>query len=471
MKKQCKSEKEGDLDKLLGLGDNSVRKSYYPILQDKINTLNEKENNLRIIFNGSYDAIIILDFNGNILDVNDTMLKIFRCEKHQALTWRAETLIDTSFDRNIFQNYWSRAIKGEYVTFEWTSKRPLENELFPVDVVLCCIKWNGSDVVMANIRDITEKVIQRKALEDAMHQLELMNAKLEYTVDERTEQLKNTQMELIQREKMASIGQLAAGVAHEINNPLGFIMSNVDTLKKYTDIYVKLLSAYKEMAQVQLSNIPDEYIDLYKNVKLFEEKNKIDFINNDISALIDESLDGLERISKIVRGLRDFARVDTSQDFTEYDLNQGIQSTIQIAHNSIKYNAQVKLELAEIPIIRARGNEINQVVLNLLINAAHAIKASNKQGVIRIRTYQDEGSVVLEIEDDGTGISNINLMKIFDPFYTTKPIGEGTGLGLSIAYDMIVNKHKGEIDVKSELGKGTIFIIKIPINSNPCDDE
>ena len=281
-------------------------------------------------------------------------------------------------------------------------------------------------------------------------------------LSEMIEQLRRTQMELLQREKMASIGQLAAGIAHEINNPLGYITSNVNTLNKYIDKYLLILNSYQEIINVPINTAPQEYIDLVTKINLFLKQNKFDYINKDIKELIQESIEGLHRIVKIVQGLKDFSRIDFSPDFVEYDLNNGIESTLLIANNSIKYNAQVKLELSKLPTIKALGGELNQVILNLLINAVHAIKTSEKEGVIRVCTYEKEDSVILEVEDNGVGIPEENLLKIFDPFYTTKKVGEGTGLGLSIAYDIIVNKHKGKINVKSQVGQGTTFCLQIP---------
>lgn len=278
------------------------------------------------------------------------------------------------------------------------------------------------------------------------------------------ERLQETQMELIQREKMAGIGQLAAGIAHEINNPLGYIISNLSTLNKYVDKYLKLITIYKDIIRLPRDMKLEEYTEIIDKMYTFEKQSKIDYINSDVKELIEETTEGLNRIVKIVKGLRDFSRVDFKEDFTDYNLNQGIESTLLIANNSIKYNAEVKLEFSTLPDIQVLGGEINQVILNLLINAAHAVRDSGKKGFIRVATYKNGDNVVLEIEDSGTGILPENLIKIFDPFFTTKKIGEGTGLGLSIAYDIIVNKHKGEIEVKSEFGKGTTFIINIPIN-------
>lgn len=277
------------------------------------------------------------------------------------------------------------------------------------------------------------------------------------------QRLKEAQMELVQREKMASIGQLAAGIAHEINNPLGYIISNMETLGKYIKKYEDYLTIVKKIKGLTQGNFQEQYTIIINELKSFEKNNKIDFINEDMKEIIVDSLEGLNRIEKIVKGLRDFSRISVQESYIDYDLNLGIESTLLIANNSIKYNSDVKLELLKVPLIKALGNEINQVILNILLNAVYAIKEAKKKGIIIIRTYVRDEYVVLEIEDDGIGIPKDILIKIFDPFFTTKPVGEGTGLGLSISYDVIVNKHKGKLDVRSEVGKGTTFIIQLPI--------
>ncbi|MBU3187190.1 sensor histidine kinase [Clostridium estertheticum] len=275
-------------------------------------------------------------------------------------------------------------------------------------------------------------------------------------------ELRRAQVELLQREKMASIGQLAAGIAHEINNPLGYINSNINTLNKYINKYLMALSLYKEMTNIPIYNPTEEYANMITKINSFEKQNKFEYINKDIKELMDESTEGLHRIVKIVQGLKDFSRIDFAQDFVDYELNQGVESTLLIANNSIKYTVKLVLQLSDLPVIKALGGEINQVILNIIINAVHAINSTGKHGTIRIATYENDDSVVLEVEDSGIGIPEESLLKIFDPFYTTKKVGEGTGLGLSIAYDIIVNKHKGKIDVRSEIGKGTTFILQIP---------
>jgi two-component system NtrC family sensor kinase len=190
-------------------------------------------------------------------------------------------------------------------------------------------------------------------------------------LSEMIEQLRKTQMELLQREKMASIGHLAAGIAHEINNPLGYIASNINTLNKYIDKYLMVLSLYKEMKDLIVYDDSGELANMVSKINLFEKQSKFEYINKDIKELMEESTEGLHRIVKIVQGLKDFSRIDFIEDFVEYDLNQGVESTLLISNNSIKYSAKVKLELSELPTIKALGGEINQVILNLLINSVY----------------------------------------------------------------------------------------------------
>jgi signal transduction histidine kinase len=185
--------------------------------------------------------------------------------------------------------------------------------------------------------------------------------------------------------------------------------------------------------------------------------------------LFEESKEGLARVTKIVQNLRDFSRVDQAEAFDEYDLNHGIEATLVVARNAIKYHADVVTEFADIPHVPCNASQINQVFLNILVNAAQAIESQHREtnGSIKIKTYSDDTHVICKIVDDGPGIPANVIEKIFDPFFTTKPVGKGTGLGLSVSYDIIVRKHKGVLLVKSEIGKGTEFTIKLPIMPAP----
>lgn len=267
------------------------------------------------------------------------------------------------------------------------------------------------------------------------------------------EQLQNTQSQLVQQEKMAGVGQLAAGVAHEINNPLGFIISNMSTLKGYVTSYQSIIDlCQNQMGEMDFFRLAKQNVDL-------------DFIQNDIVALFSDMEEGFSRVKTIVNGLRNFSRIDQIDEYESYDLNKGIEDTLVISKNEVKYFSKITLELGNISLIEAIGGQINQVLLNIILNANAAIKSrwKDRLGEIYIKTFETETHVYCSIRDNGSGIDQEHLRLIFDPFFTTKPVGSGTGLGLSISYDIIVNKHHGSIDVTSKLGEGTTFLIALPM--------
>ena len=284
-------------------------------------------------------------------------------------------------------------------------------------------------------------------------------------VEKANRELKEMQLQLVQSEKLASIGQLAAGVAHEMNTPVGFVACNFETLESYVQKICRLLEAYEGLVQ-KVGTADDR--ELVEAVRLIQELRagiRLDFILKDLASLFEASREGLERVTDIIRNLRDFARADRASDLSSYDINEGIQATLTVARNEIKYDAEVYTEFDDIPQILCNPGQINQVFLNLLINAAQAIRSQPRQtkGSITVRTYETETDVVCEIEDDGPGISAVNLPRIFDPFFTTKPPGKGTGLGLSVSYDIVVNKHRGQISVESEENQGAKFTVRLPL--------
>ena len=289
----------------------------------------------------------------------------------------------------------------------------------------------------------------------ANEELKVLNAKLSATQDK-----------LVQSEKLASIGQLAAGVAHEINNPIGYIFSNFGTLERYLVHLFQMLSAYEE-AERHLIDTPHG-----QQLKKLREQIELDYLKDDIPNLMQESREGITRVRKIVSDLKDLSRVGASQEWVWANLHRGIESTLNIVNNEIKYKADVIKAFGDIPDVECLPSEINQVVMNLLINAAHAITA--ERGTITIRTgHEGEGEqeqVWVEVEDNGSGISKENLSKVFDPFFTTKPVGKGTGLGLSLSYG-IVQKHNGHIEVRSELGQGTCFRISLPVRHHSMETQ
>lgn len=274
--------------------------------------------------------------------------------------------------------------------------------------------------------------------------------------------LSDAQSKLIQSEKLASIGQLAAGVAHEINNPIGFIFSNFGTLEQYLEDLFQMLDAY-EQAEASVSDGA-----ALARIRSLKADLDIDYLKEDIPNLMRESRDGIQRVRKIVQDLKDFSRVDARQEWESVDLHAGIDSTLNIVNNEIKYKADVVKHYGALPEVQCLPSELNQVFMNLLVNAGHAIA---EKGEITITTRQTpDGTVQVAISDTGCGIAAEHLPHLFEPFFTTKPIGKGTGLGLSITYG-IIGKHKGSIDVSSEVGKGTTFTVNLPVDrSDEAED-
>ena len=266
--------------------------------------------------------------------------------------------------------------------------------------------------------------------------------------------LKETQGQLLQSEKLASIGQLAAGVAHEINNPIGFVYSNLGTLQRYLTDLLGLIAAY-ESAE---SNIADAVV--IEQLQAMKKKADLVFLREDITALMSESRDGITRVKDIVQNLKDFSHADAGDEWHWATLQQGLDSTLNIVWNELKYKCEVVKEYAVIPDIECLPSQLNQVFMNMLVNAGHAIE---ERGTITIRTGTEQDQVWVEIEDTGKGIEPQNLKRIFDPFFTTKPVGSGTGLGLSLTYN-IVQKHNGRLEVDSVVGQGTRFRIWLPIH-------
>ncbi|MEA5123899.1 ATP-binding protein [Xanthomonas floridensis] len=266
--------------------------------------------------------------------------------------------------------------------------------------------------------------------------------------------LNGAQDKLLQSEKMASIGQLAAGVAHEINNPIGYVHSNLGSLQEYLRSLFTLIEAYERALQA-----PDPKA-LIPEIDEIRNRADIDFISRDLPQLMAESREGIERVTRIVRDLKDFSYSDRSESWKMVDLHAGLESTINIIWNELKYKVTLERNYAELPLVECLPSELNQVYMNMLLNAGQAIV---ERGTITVTTGRDEAeNVWIQFQDSGAGIAPDLLQRIFDPFFTTKPVGSGTGLGLSISYG-IINKHHGRIDVESIPGQGASFRITLPI--------
>ena len=308
-----------------------------------------------------------------------------------------------------------------------------------------------AETTLAEINQQLEELVNQRT-----QALLTANQTLELEKNQQTllnQQLQEAQTHLIQSEKMASIGQLAAGVAHEINNPLGYIFTNLNSLTRYIQDLVKAA----ELSEHLIQQLPVDNVDVL-NYKQFIKTIDLSFLKEDALDLVAESLEGASRAKRIVQDLRDFSRID-KQERALFDVEAGLNATLNIVNNELKYKAEIIKEFSGLTPIECVGAQLNQVFMNLLINAAQAIEEFGK---ITIRTgHQDAGWVWVEIEDTGNGMSEATKARIFDPFFTTKPVGKGTGLGLSLSYK-IINDHNGRFEVDSQPGKGTRFRIYLP---------
>jgi signal transduction histidine kinase len=305
-----------------------------------------------------------------------------------------------------------------------------------------------AEAALRESRDHLEKGVRERTAELQAANASLQAEKLHQ--QELIKKLEEAQNQLLQSEKMASMGQLAAGVAHEINNPVGFVNSNLGTLERYVDNLLRLLDAYEKLEPSLDENTLQDLRQLKKEIDTA-------YLRQDISDLLAESLEGMQRVKRIVQDLKDFSHVDRAE-LEWADLEKGLESTLNVVWNELKYKARVIKEYTHPPAIECLPSQLNQVFMNLLINATHSIETT---GEITLRTGFDQENVWVEVEDTGNGIPAENLTRIFEPFFTTKPVGKGTGLGLSLSYG-IVKKHHGKIEVASEVGKGTKFKVILP---------
>ena len=303
-------------------------------------------------------------------------------------------------------------------------------------------------------RKLAESLLEERAVE-----LFLANRELEKTI----KTLKSSNLQLLQSEKMASVGQLAAGVAHEINNPVGFISSNLGTLRDYIEDVRQVIDAQKFSIKAGTECTDAErYVEInakvIANLNALLDKVDINFLMVDMNDLLDESIDGVNRIRKIVADLLDFSRTN-SADYKNTDINALLERTLSMAWNELKYKTEVNREFGELPSVYCNDGKLGQVFLNLILNASHAIE---ERGSITITTRHDGDNVSIIIADTGVGIPKNIISNIFDPFFTTKSVSEGTGLGLHIVRS-VVEAHQGTISVDSQLGQGASFIILLPV--------
>ncbi|TKJ34146.1 MAG: hypothetical protein CEE38_18970 [Planctomycetes bacterium B3_Pla] len=424
--------------------------------------LEEEEKNSRLL-ERSKSNIYTLDLDGRITYVNPAFMGLLDVSGPEELIGRP-FLPERFFDNpekkaQLLRELKKGRVEVKELALKTSRGRKIYVTLFSTFTKNIHDEINGTQGILYNVTD-------HKLAEESTTRA---YRKLKKTYDE----LEETQLQLIQNEKLASIGQLAAGVAHEMNTPVGFVASNFQALEGYVKKIRDLLAMYdKIFGQIETLG-KTELRNKTKEIGQFRDDMKIDFILEDIQGLFDDSREGLDRVTNIVQNLRDFSRIDQPGSRDEYNINKGIETTLIVAKNEIKYDTDVKIDFSEVPLIFCHSGQINQVFLNILLNAAQAIKTQERNGneTITIRTYSSEDKVICEIADDGPGIPPETLSKIFDPFFTTKPAGKGTGLGLSVSYDIVVNKHNGELFAESTVGEGTKFTIKLPIGTKENDEQ
>jgi two-component system NtrC family sensor kinase len=426
--------------------------------------LKESEERFRLAFDNANTGMCLVDLEGNLTRVNNKMCEIFGYTKEE-LEHMTVNDIAHSDDINKSPEFIKKSIHGE-IGRDIFEKRYFHKNGY---VITCEVssslvhKADGSPLYfISHIHDITERKLSEETLKKNQEELIKKNLEIEESrkniqltlekLGAAYEELKTSQAKILQQEKMASIGQLAAGVAHEINNPMAFIASNLGTLDKY-------IRRLKDFIRAQSEVIKS--LQAAEAIEKLEKKRKelkLDYTINDIDLLVKESMDGSERVRKIVQELNRFSRVDDAE-YKDANINECIESSINIVENELKQKAALHKDYGNLPPTKCYPLKLNQVFINLLINAIQAIE---EKGKIKIKTWKKDEAIWITISDTGCGISKENQSKIFEPFFTTKEAGKGTGLGLSISYD-IIQRHKGEISFKSEKRKGTTFTICIPI--------
>ncbi|WP_320174759.1 ATP-binding protein [Maridesulfovibrio sp.] len=515
----------------------------------------EAEEAMRLIFNNTNDSIFIHDAEGQILDVNDTMLEKYQVDMATVLNMSIKNDFSASeMDMDILDQYWQKAVGGEKVAFEWTSRCPGDGRTFEVEVTLNRIEFEGKVVILANVHDISE---QKKALiQQAEHQeflgtifegigaavfvfdpikgmmvdcnnvgekllkmsrSAIINATCQTTITFNSDTQKDllcpnwheqgtyeegilylqdstplpisrhlfeihiggmthlvqvvfdiTDRKHLERklniaQKLESIGLLASGIAHEINTPIQYVGDSIRFIKDACTDTNELIDLYEKLLKSESAENRENIIE---EIEEHKDDMDLDFISSESIKACDRALEGVERVATIVLAMKNFSH-SGEEKIKAVDINKAIQNTIIVSRNEWKYVADLETDLdPDLPQVQCLPGAINQVLLNVIVNAAHAIAENTQEdqkGTISVSTELDPPYASISIKDTGCGISKENIHKIFDPFFTTKEVGKGTGQGLAIVHDIIIEKHGGTIDIESELGEGTTFIIKLPI--------
>jgi PAS domain S-box-containing protein len=402
--------------------------------------LRESEERYRELFENASDIVYTTDLESRITSLNRVGQQVLGYSREEATQLRLWDLVDPK--------HWDRVKQGRRQLLAGESDVNAEIEVRAKDgrrVILevkpGVIYKDGKPVGLQGIgRDITG----REAVE----------------------------MELRHVQKLESVGRLAAGIAHEINTPIQFVGDNTRFLQESFESFQSLLSKYQELRSALASGAAGP--EFLAEVQRVEEESDCAFLLEEVPRAITQTLEGVDRVATIVRAMKEFAHPESKQ-MAAHDLNRALLSTLTVARNELKYVANVETEFGELPMVVCNVGDLNQVFLNLLVNAAHAIgevvKNTFDKGTIRVRTQAEGNTVLVTISDTGCGIPEANRNKVFDPFFTTKEVGRGTGQGLAISRSVVVDRHKGTLTFDSEVGKGTTFYVRLPIDPGECSKE
>jgi len=412
-------------------------------LQQEIAVRVQAETELRLTqysVDHATDAIFWLTPEGGISYANEAGCKMVRHPREELLRMFIYEF-EIGVTREVWPQNWAYTKERRSYVME-TRIRAKGGIIIPLEATVNYTEFGGREHAFVYARDISERKRAEQSLADSYANLKESNQRLE-----------ELHQQLLQAEKMASIGQLAAGVAHEINNPIAFVNSNLGTLQTYISYLLQLLAVYQRTDGL----LVEQHLQLADEIAAVRKRMDLDYVRADIKSLMDESLDGVLRVRRIVQDLKDFSRVGEIER-QEVDIHAGLNSTLNIVASSLRQKAEVRKEYGDIPYIEGVPAQLNQVFMNLLVNAGQAIEAD---GIITIRTGCNDEWVWVEVEDNGAGIPADNMTRIFEPFFTTKPVGMGTGLGLSLSYG-IVAQHGGRIEVTSQIGAGSTFRVLLP---------
>lgn len=428
----------------IALDENGKPDKINCLVQDITHDLENQRHLIRMrevyrkVFEDAPIAYLLWDKDYTIMEWNTYASAIFGWQKEDVVEEKLTKLI-WDRDMKVWKDEWDRILSGVH------TKTTMKNRIKSDDVITT--EWTNEPIydsrgdvefVLSIVRNVT-------------------------LLEEKEREISDLRERMINQERLSEIGQLAAGIAHEINNPLSYLLSNAEMLHKEFKQYVDAMLPFKKYALDHGYN-PSE------DLKRLEEN--MSFIEEDVEAIAESFDEGLNKVKDIVSGLKTYAWKSVEETFAPYDVAENLEKVLIVAYNELKYTCHVEKEVDDgMPEIEAIGSQINQVLLNFMINAKHAIeeKYQDEMGLVKIQATYDETMVYIMIEDNGQGMNQDTQEHVFEPFFTTKPEGVGTGLGLSISYEIIVKKHKGDISIKSELGQGTQFIIKLPVK-HPMGD-